>query len=413
MKYYLIGERLIHSLSQVIHGKMGFDYSLKEIPRDKIAEFMTSGTECGFNVTIPYKKDVLPYLTSVSETAVKAGCVNTVLKTDKTIAGFNTDAYGLKYLFNRKGVSLEGKNVLIAGNGATAGTASYVCESAGAKRVERVSRKGRINFDNCYELFPDAEIIINATPVGMFPNDGGTPVILKKFKNLSFVADCVYNPLRTRLYQTAEQLGINCSDGLPMLVAQALLSEKIWKGDLKDDFDGALEEIEPLIKDIAGARENVVLIGMPSCGKSTTGKIIAEKLGREFIDTDRLVAVKTGKTAGEYINAYGLDAFRKVESEVIASIDSVGAVIATGGGSVLDPENVFALKKNGRVFYIERELSHLSVRNRPVSQSRDLSELYRERKPVYEKTADYTVKFNENSRNCAERIIKLYENTRY
>lgn len=413
MKYYLIGERLIHSLSQVIHGKMGFDYSLKEIARDKIAEFMTSGTECGFNVTIPYKKDVLPYLTSVSETAGKAGCVNTVLKTEKTIAGFNTDAYGLKYLFNRKGVSLEGKNVLIAGNGATAGTASYVCESAGAKRVERVSRKGRINFDNCYELFPDAEIIINATPVGMFPNDGGTPVILKKFKNLSFVADCVYNPLRTRLIQTAEQLGINCSDGLPMLVAQALLSEKIWKGDLKDDFDGALEEIEPLIKDIAGARENVVLIGMPSCGKSTTGKIIAEKLGREFIDTDRLVAVKTGKTAGEYINAYGLDAFRKVESEVIASIDSVGAVIATGGGSVLDPENVFALKKNGRVFYIERELSHLSVRNRPVSQSRDLSELYRERKPVYEKTADYTVKFNENSRNCAERIIKLYENTRY
>lgn len=413
MKYYLIGEKLIHSLSQVIHGKMGFDYTLKEIPRDKISEFMTSGTECGFNVTIPYKKDVLPYLSSVSETTKNAGCVNTVVKTDKEIKGFNTDVYGLKYLFKRKGVSLKGKNVLISGNGATAGTAQYICESDGAKRVERVSRRGLVNFENCYELFPDAEIIINATPVGMFPNDGETPVDLKRFKNLSFVADCVYNPLRTRLIQTAEQLGVNCSDGLPMLVAQAILSEKIWNGELTDDFDGVLNETEPLIKWLAEARENIVLIGMPSCGKSTTGKIIAEKLGRKFIDTDRLVAVKTGKSAGEYINAYGLSEFRKVESEVIASITDSGAVIATGGGSVLDDENVFALKKNGRVFYIERELSHLSVKNRPVSQSRDLSELYRERKPVYEKTADYTVKFNENSRNCAERIIKLYESTRY
>ena len=405
MKYCLLGRKLPYSFSSVIHKISGLEYELKEVEPYKLKDFVLSGEYDGFNVTIPYKTDVMPYLDEVSEKARAIGSVNTVLLKDGKRCGYNTDYYGLKYLFDRAGVSIKNKNVLILGSGGTYKTAAHLCKNEGAKSVNYVSRTGEINYANCYEKAKDAEIIINCTPVGTYPDIYSCPVDLSRFNKIEFVADCVYNPIKTKLTVSAQKLGIKNSNGLPMLVYQALLSEEIWTGEKKTDL------AQEILKELIREKSNIVLYGMPSSGKTTIGKFVADLLNREFIDTDEEIFKKTGRTPSDIINTDGEYFFRNIETEVVKEISSKsGVVIATGGGAVLREENVDALKLNGVLIYLKRDLRLLSKSGRPLTEKFGAEKLYEERKGVYEKIKDIEVKNDKSVKSIAEEIIKGYEN---
>jgi len=399
MKYALIGEKLSHSYSKTIHGKMGLDYSLVELKREDVKDFVLSCPFDGFNVTVPYKKEVIPYLDDISPEAKSANAVNTVKIKDGKKIGYNTDIAGMRYMIRSSGVKLKDKVVMILGSGGTSGTARALCALDGAKKVYVVSRSGEINYDNCYS-YQDAEIIINATPVGTYPNVDGNLLDLKKFDNLLGVYDCVYNPWKTKLLQQAETQGIPFSGGLPMLVTQAIKAEEIWLDkDLSDN-------IPALIKELSDISLNIILTGMPSSGKTTVGKLIARKLGREFLDVDAEIEKQYASPA-KLINEYGEDYFRDVESKVVKElVKSNGKVIALGGGSVLREQNVSACKQNGRIVYIDRDVSLLVDVDRPISQKVGIRELYERRKPIYESVADLTVNGNSTPDTVAENVIK-------
>ena len=401
MRYCLIGERLSHSYSVEIHKKRGVEYELKEVPRENLAEFLKEDYD-GFNVTIPYKKDIIPYLDGVDKTAEKIGAVNTVVRRDGKHYGYNTDITGMRYAITRKGISLTDSNVMILGSGGAACTAIALCKEEGAKSVVTVSRNGEINYDNCYDL-KDTEIIINATPVGMFPDIGVSPVDLSRFPNLKGVFDCVYNPFNTALILQAKKLGIKCSDGLSMLVKQAVEAQKIW--GITNDKDDTEDIINGLYLD----KLNIVLVGMPSSGKTAVGKLVAAITGKKFIDTDAEIYKKTGKTPAEIIETCGEKAFRDVETGTIKSVVKVsGQVIATGGGAVVKADNVCALKANGVLFYIKRDLSLLTSENRPLSAGVGIARLYEERKALYERAADFSVENNGKINDTAENIAQTF-----
>ncbi len=405
MKYCLIGEKLGHSYSEIIHKARGLDYELRPIPRDKVKDFCLSGEYDGFNVTIPYKKEVIPYLDAVSSIAQRAGAVNTVTYRDGKLYGDNTDVDGMKYMLSRKGVSLKGKHILILGSGGTSNTARALAEREGASKVTVVSRTGEVNYSNVKELAREIEVIINATPVGMYPNSGQTPINLDGFDSLEGVFDCIYNPFETELIHEAKKKGLITSHGLSMLIEQALLAEDIWL-----ESSHTREESEELIAEIYSKTSNLVLFGMPSCGKSTLGKIVAEKLKREFVDTDTLITEKTGKTPSEIIKESGEKAFRDIESKVINSVaKESGKVISVGGGGVLRSENVKALHSNGVMIYIKRPLALLSSEDRPLSQNKGIDKLYEERKDIYEGAKDSFVLNDKTTDYAVKEILKEYE----
>lgn len=406
MKFCLIGERLSHSYSAEIHNRCGLYYTLKEVPRDKLKEFLLLNYD-GFNVTIPYKKEIMPLLDEVDDVAKEIGAVNTVVKKGEKYFGYNTDIEGMRYMINRKGISLADKNVMILGSGGTSDTAAALCKKENAKSVVKVSRKGEINYENCYKL-KNTEIIINATPVGMYPNVHASPVVLSKFPNLKAVFDCVYNPFNTELISQAKSLKIVCSDGLPMLIVQALSAQKVW------GVGNAEQDIEKFIDEIYLEKLNVVLSGMSSAGKTSAGKLVAEILGKKFIDTDAEIFNATGKSPAEIIEQDGEKAFRDIESQVIKNLAyKTGAVIATGGGAVLRKENVSAFKSNGVVFYVERDLALLSSKDRPLSAIYGIEALYNERKYFYERAADFTVLNNGTIENCADEIAQKFKKIKY
>lgn len=406
MKYCLIGERLSHSYSAEIHRGRGLDYALREIPRGKLADFIKEDYD-GFNVTIPYKKDIIPLLAGVDSNAEKIGAVNTVVRKKGGYYGYNTDIDGMRYALSRKGISLSGKTVAILGSGGTANTAKALCERESARKFFTVSRSGEINYLNCY-YYKDTEIIINATPVGMFPNAGERAVDLSGFLKLQGVFDCVYNPFNTALVMQAKALGVPCSDGLPMLVKQALLAQELW--GFKTDTD----ETEDLIDALYAEKLNVVLVGMPSSGKTTIGKLVASLCGKTFIDTDAEIFAETGRTPAEIIETDGEKAFRDIETAVINGVATVkGAVIATGGGAVLRSENVRALKANGVVFYVKRDLALLSSAGRPLSQGAGIGALYKERRQLYERAADFTVENNGKKEAAAELIATKFKTLKF
>ncbi len=406
MKYCLIGERLSHSYSAEIHKARGFDYELKEVRRGKLAEFMKEGYD-GFNVTIPYKKEIIPYLDFLDESAKKIGAVNTVVLKDGKYCGYNTDFEGMRYAFSRKGIVLKDKNVMILGSGGAACTADALCKAEKVKSVVFVSRNGEINYENCYDL-KNTEIIVNATPVGMFPNAGDSPIDLSRFPDLKGVFDCVYNPFNTALIMQAKKLKVKCSDGLPMLIKQAVEAQKIWGVSSEKD------DTEEIINELYLNKLNIVLVGMPSSGKTTVGKLVADILGKTFIDTDAEICKKTGKTPAEIIESCGERAFRDVETEIVKSVAATsGAVIATGGGAVLREENVSALKSNGVTFYIKRDLSLLTSENRPLSADCGIAKLYGERKKLYERAADFTAENNGKITACADSIACTFSAMKY
>ena len=404
-KYCLVGEKLEHSYSKEIHLQNNLNYSLMEIKKEDLKDFILNNDFDGLNITMPYKQEVLPYLDEISLDAKKIGCVNTVLKKGSKICGENTDLLGFEYAFKKNKVSVKGKNVVILGSGSTSKTAYYYCAKHGASSISIVSRKGEINYENYSRFVANAKIIINTTPVGMFPNNFERPIDLSKFYKLQFVFDCIYNPLKTPLLMQAEKLKIKCSNGLYMLVAQAVASESIWK---KINVDK--KRIEELYSNLIKKKQNIILYGMAGAGKSFIGEELAKKSNRYFFDTDKIFTEKFMISPSYHIIENGEEVFRESEAIVIkeTSLNS-GAVISVGGGSVLDENNVEALKQNGVFVYLKRNFKKLSLEDRPLSQEYGIKTLYNNRKEQYEKVKDFSVFNNGKSKKTVWRILKKYE----
>ena len=413
MKYGLIGEHLPHSFSKEIHAKIAsYEYELHELSKDQLAGFMQKHDFSGINVTIPYKEAVIPFLSEVDETAKRIGAVNTVVYRNGKLFGYNTDAYGMRALILKTGLDFTDAEVLILGTGGTAHTAHAVAESLGAKTtitVGRTAKNGAVTYDEAYRSHADADFIINTTPCGMYPYpDGkegmaGIPVELSKFTSLRGVIDAVFNPLRTNLVLEAAERGIPAGGGLYMLVAQAVAAAEIFTGTAYD-----AEIPDKVYREIRAEKENIVLTGMPGSGKTTVGQYLANELGRRFYDTDAEIVKKTGKEISALFAEIGNDGFRALEAEVIAEISGhvTGAVIATGGGAVLRDDNVRALKRTGRLYFLNRSLDKIEpTADRPLALDRAALEArFRERYERYLATCDIEIVTDENVYHTADSI---------
>lgn len=409
MKYGCIGEKLGHSFSVDIHRLINeYEYVLAPMPAEELERFMTERDFIGINVTIPYKRAVMPYLEKISDEAALCGAVNTIINKDGKLYGFNTDFLGMRALIEKNGIELSGKNVLILGSGGTSGTASALCRALGAGRVERVSRTPKddmINYETA-TMRADTDVIINTTPCGMFPNLFGQAIDISAFPRLSGVVDAVYNPLRSQLVLDAKSRGINAVGGLYMLVSQATYAAEIFTG--KNITDRTDEIYDKLVK----GKENIVLIGMPGSGKTTIGKKLAEKLSFEFIDTDDEITKLDGREIKDIFSNDGERYFREKESEVIRfAAAKQSAVIATGGGAILNDENVRNLKMNGKLIFIDAPLGDLAATlSRPLSSDRAaLEKRYAERYDRYRSIADITLPISRNieeNLGLIERMIR-------
>lgn len=407
MEYGCIGEHLRHSFSKEIHNLLcDYDYILKEIPSDDLDSFMEMHDFKAINVTIPYKERVIPHLETIDEAAKRIGAVNTIVNKDGKLYGYNTDFYGMTKLIKKTGVEIAGKKVLILGSGGTSKTANAVCTALGAREIIRVSRtasENSITYEDAYLLQSDAEIIINTTPVGMFPKNDGCPIDISKFPKLTGAIDAVYNPLRTRFIRQAKKAGIAAEGGLYMLVAQAVKACEWFTGNAIPD-----EKCDEVYKKILSGKENIVLVGMPGSGKTTIGKIIAQMLGRKFVDTDDLIREKCGCEISRIFAEHGEQYFRDIESEVIAEISKETClVIATGGGAVLREQNADELSQNGRLIFIDADINELIATNdRPLSNTPEkLKQLYDTRYPIYCDRCDIKVSITRNAAENAEKIL--------
>ncbi len=394
MDYGCIARKLGHSFSGEIHKLIGdYDYRLREVSAEELADFMTRRDFKGINVTIPYKKDVIPYLDGISDTARRIGSVNTVVNRGGKLYGYNTDCAGMKALISHAGISLKGRTVLVLGTGGTSATAQAVAHDLGAKEVLVVSRRqseGVITYDRAAEEYSYAEIIINTTPVGMFPENYASPIDVRKFPKLEGLVDAVFNPIRTELVLEAKKAGAKAVGGLYMLVAQAVYASEIFR-----DVVIPKTEIDRIYGELMKQKESIALIGMPGSGKSTIGRLIAEKLGREFIDTDSEIVAREGMEISDIFSKKGESAFRDIETCVLKdAVRKSGIVIATGGGAVLRDENVEALRQNCKVFFLDRDPDWLTpTADRPTASDREaMRRRYKERYKRYCETADIAVK---------------------
>lgn len=403
----LLGRTLGHSYSPAIHAELGdYEYKLYEKEPGELAAFLQSGAVDALNVTIPYKKDVMALCAELSETARRIGSVNTLVRrADGTLFGDNTDADGFAYMVNKSGVNVAGRKALVFGSGGASVTACDVLKTLGAASVAVISRSGPDNYENL-DRHADAEILVNTTPVGMYPKNGASPVDLAKFPNCCGVFDVVYNPARTALLLQAEKLGIPHAGGLSMLVAQAKRASELFTG-----LQIADTEIQRIEQKLAREMQNVVLVGMPGCGKSAVGAALAQKLGRKLLDSDVLVAETAGTPIPEIFRTQGKCAFRAMETQALEALGKrSGAVIATGGGSVLREENYALLHQNGMIVWLRRDLDQLPIDGRPVSQSVALEELYRVREPRYRRFADCIVDNCGSVEDAVKHIMEaLYE----
>ena len=382
----LLGRKPGHSYSPAIHALLAdYEYKLYEKEPEELADFIQNGHWDGLNVTMPYKKTVIPYCDLVSPLAEELGSVNTLVRLgDGRIMGTNTDTWGFDQMLGRVGISCEGKKALVLGSGGASATVQAILRLAGAQVVV-ISRSGEDNYENL-EKHADAAILVNTTPVGMYPNNGQSPVELDRLPRLEAVLDVVYNPARTQLILDAESRGIPCESGLYMLVAQAVQASEMWTGQTISD-----QKMNAVWKQIGTSMQNVILIGMPGCGKSTIGKYLAKELGRKLVDADAEIVKRIGDIPA-YFAAHGEEAFRQVETEVLRELGKQsGLVIATGGGCVTRPENYPVLHQNGRIVWIRRDLSELPTNGRPVSQRDGVAAIYEARKPLYTRFADVIV----------------------
>lgn len=408
MKYGLIGEHLTHSYSCEIHAQIAdYEYELHELAPSELGGFLTKREFNAINVTIPYKQDVIPYLDGISDTAKRIGAVNTIVNRGGKLYGDNTDFAGMLALAKHIGVDMKGKKVLILGTGGASKTGHALAEYMGAESVYYVSRSGKngsITYEQAVSEHSDAQVIINATPVGMFPKQGGRPIDISAFPKLEGVLDAIYNPLRTNLILDAQERGIPAEGGLYMLSAQAVHAAAVFQ-------DIPLDEslVDKAFKRVKNDKQNIVLIGMPSSGKTTVGRILAEKCGKELADTDEYIVKKIGMPIADFFAKHGEAEFRKIEKETVAGLASTGGkIIATGGGAVLDAENVRALKQNGVLVFLDRRPENLiATDDRPLSSRRSaLEKLYAERYDIYCAAAEVHIDANTTPGAEADAILK-------
>jgi len=406
MEYGLLGEKLGHSYSPLIHRVLGgYDYRLCPVSTEELDRLLRSRDFKGLNVTIPYKKTVIPYADSVSPAVRQVGSANTLFIRDGLLYADNTDLMGFQEMLGRAGITLKGKKAVILGSGGTSLTARAACELGGAREIVTVSRKGPVDYDAMYRSHTDAEVLINATPVGMYPNNLVSPVDLSAFKALSGVADVIYNPCRTALILDAIDRGIPHTDGLIMLVAQAWHASALFMGRYPDR-----EKLAEAYRAVRADTLSVVLVGMPGSGKTTLGAMVAEALGREAIDLDREIEKAAGMTIPEIFAQKGEKAFRDLESELIRDKCKLsGKVISTGGGAVMRDENIRAIRQNSLVVQIKRPVELLPTDGRPLSKDTDrLRRMESERAPFYARCADAAIDNLGTPREAADKILEVF-----
>ena len=405
MKSGLLGRKLEHSYSPQIHEFLGsYSYALFEKEPEEVGDFVKNGDFTGINVTIPYKKDVIPYLDEISPLAQRMGAVNTIVrKSDGSLFGHNTDYFGFSSMVSRSGISVTGKKVLVLGSGGASNTAVKVLEDMGAE-VIIISRSGVNNYNNLH-LHQDASVIVNTTPVGMYPNTGVSAIDLKAFPCLEGVLDMIYNPARTQFILDAEAMGLPHENGLWMLVAQAKEAAEYFGGkSLPDSI------IESVYQKMSAKMQNIVLIGMPGCGKSTVASLLAEKLGRKSVDADAEIVKLAGKSIPAIFAEDGEEAFRLLETQVLTELGKQSQlIIATGGGCVTKQRNYPLLHQNSCIFWLNRTIELLPTDGRPLSQSTKLKDMYTLRKPLYEAFADHIVDNNGSCENTITQIISILE----
>ena len=408
MKYGLIGEHLKHSYSCEIHAQIAdYEYELHEIPPSGLGGFLKKREFNAINVTIPYKQDVIPYLDEISDTAKRIGAVNTIVNRNGRLYGDNTDFAGMLALAKHIGVDMKGRKVLILGTGGASKTGHALAEYMGAQSVFYVSRSGKdgsISYEQAVTEHSDAQIIINATPVGMFPKQDGRPIDISAFPKLEGVIDAIYNPLRTNLILDAQERGIPAEGGLYMLSAQAVHASAVFR-DIP--IDESL--VDKAFKSVKNDKQSIVLIGMPSSGKTTVGRILAEKCGKQLADTDEYIVRKIGMPISDFFAKHGEAEFRKIEKETVAELSATGGrIIATGGGAVLDAENVRALKQNGVLVFLDRRPENLiATDDRPLASRRSaLEKLYAERYDIYCAAAELHIDANTTPEAEADAILK-------
>ncbi len=406
MKYGCIGESLKHSFSKEIHNLLtDYDYEIREVERDKLDQFMSRKEFTAINVTIPYKENVIPHLYHIDEHAKLIGAVNTIVNLNGKLYGYNTDFFGLESLLNKAEIDVANKKVAILGTGGTSKTARAVCKSKGAREIVVVSRRsvdGAISYEELYDNHNDIEVVINCTPNGMYPNNYSSPLDLDKFSQVEGVVDAIYNPLKSVLISSAMAKGIKALGGLYMLVAQAVKACEIF---LNKKFEKSV--LEETYQKILSQKQNIVLIGMPSSGKTTIGKKLAQMTNKQFIDTDVEIE-KTGEKITDIFKTKGEKYFRDLESQVVLeTAKKTEVIIATGGGSVLRKENVQALKQNGILVFLDRSLKNLiPTTDRPLSSDVDaLKKRYQERYSIYSQVCDLKVNGDTTVDQVAKSIL--------
>lgn len=404
MQYGLIGEKLGHSYSREIHENIAdYKYALVELSREALRPFFEARDFKAINVTIPYKQDVIAFLDSIDEHARIIGAVNTVVNRNGKLYGYNTDFSGMRAQLVHMGIDLKGEHVLILGAGGTAKTAHAVAQSLSAASITTLPRCPE-GYNEAAKQYPQTTFIINATPVGMYPNCEDSPVDTDLFPRLKGIFDAIYNPLRTNLILAGQAKNLPSEGGLYMLSAQAVYASGLFQGKeiSKDLIDKAYEAVK-------ADKQNIVLIGMPSAGKSTVGKLLADLTGKKFVDTDVLIKEKAGMTIPEIFSAQGEAGFRAMEKDVIASVSNDSKlVIATGGGVVLNPENIHRLKRNGVVVFLDRAPEELiCTADRPLSKDKDaVMKLYRERYALYTASADVRVPSLDTPEQTAHSVLR-------
>ena len=402
MEYGLLGEKLGHSFSPQIHRDLaGYDYQLLPTPPEAVEDLFARRAFQGLNVTIPYKRTVMPLCDEIDPRAAAIGAVNTVVNRNGRLTGYNTDIDGFLYMARRAGVDMAGKKVVILGSGGTSRTARAAAGELGAREIVTVSRHGEDNYQNL-SRHADAQVLVNTTPVGMYPNWGQSPVSLESFPALEGVLDVVYNPLRTALLLQAEERGLPRSCGLPMLVAQAKRAAELFTGQNIDD-----SRTEAVLHGLREQLTSIVLIGMPGCGKTTVGRALAGKLGRTFVDLDEEIVRRAGMPIPEIFAREGEAGFRERESALVREFgERTGLVVSTGGGVVTRRENYIPLKQNGLLLHLRRDPAALPTDGRPLSQATAPEELWRRRAPLYAAFADGEIDNNGTLAGTLEQIEK-------
>lgn len=408
MRCGLLGEHLGHSFSPQIHRELAdYSYELFEVEPTDVEAFVKNGTLDAYNVTIPYKKTVMPFLDVISKEAEAIGSVNTVVRRDGKLYGYNTDYFGFDHMLTSSGIDPKDKKAIVFGTGGASVTVCAVLRDRGVRELCVIGIED--NTPENLAKHTDAQIIVNATPVGMYPNNLVSPVDISMFPHLCGVLDVVYNPARTALLLAAEKRGIAYSGGLSMLVAQAVKAFEFFTGESAED--GITDKI---LQSVAAQTQNIILIGMPGCGKSTLGKLIAKRLGREFFDADDVFTEMFGITPAKMITEKGEDEFRKHEGEALRALGKKsGAVIACGGGAVTREFNYEPLHQNGVIIFIERELERLATGGRPLSQKTPVRELYAARIDKYHRFADIEVKSTEIPEKTVDAILASLVGYRY